>query len=316
MRFIVVEETVLCCYTPPAHLLLPMPVRVVPRRAGADLTLSEASRIVSLAPAIAEMRGRFLAASPLFASSRLWLINSTSAGGGVAELLPTFVDILTQLGVNVTWLVMEPRAEDAASFFALTKQLHNNLHGEGKPLGEWAVEHFASSSSGPQGAGEASAPGADTAPAVDGAAGGVDTAAALSKARALYERVSAECAADVALLCPHPDASRDIWLIHDPQPAGMARALLRAAPRQLAVWRCHIGSDVKNASTASAWEFLSPHLEPYSLCVFSAKEYVPAALARRTMVLTPGVAPTSAKNKVCGVAGVPPPRGGGVAWWG
>jgi trehalose synthase len=52
-------------------------------------------------------------------------VNSTAVGGGVAEILSRLVPLTRELGIDVRWDVMKG-GED---FFALTKRLHNGLHG-------------------------------------------------------------------------------------------------------------------------------------------------------------------------------------------
>ena len=58
------------------------------------------------------------------------MVNSTRDGGGVAEILRNMVPLMNELGVPVTWEVIEGRAD----FFAATKTLHNALHGRPEPL--------------------------------------------------------------------------------------------------------------------------------------------------------------------------------------
>src|SRR6056297_890817 len=58
----------------------------------------------------------------------IWMINSTAIGGGVAEMLPSQMRILRELGVSIEWLVIE--ATDPR-FFDLTKRIHNAIHGSG-----------------------------------------------------------------------------------------------------------------------------------------------------------------------------------------
>ena len=58
----------------------------------------------------------------------IWMINSTAIGGGVAEMLPSQMRILRELGVAIEWLVIE--ATDP-KFFDLTKRIHNAIHGSG-----------------------------------------------------------------------------------------------------------------------------------------------------------------------------------------
>ena len=52
-------------------------------------------------------------------------VNSTSFGGGVAELLRSIVPLMNSLGLEVKWFVMEAPQE----FFNVTKKFHNALQG-------------------------------------------------------------------------------------------------------------------------------------------------------------------------------------------
>jgi len=73
-------------------------------------------------------------AASLLDGRQVWNVNSTSAGGGVAEMLWSWVGLANGLGIGMRWLTIGGDAE----FFALTKRLHNYLHGElgdGGPLG-------------------------------------------------------------------------------------------------------------------------------------------------------------------------------------
>ncbi len=53
-------------------------------------------------------------------------VNSTRVGGGVAEILNRLVPLLNEVGIDTRWEVVE----GDESFFALTKNLHNALHGQ------------------------------------------------------------------------------------------------------------------------------------------------------------------------------------------
>lgn len=67
----------------------------------------------------------------------VWNINSTAAGGGVAELLQALLPYARGAGIDVRWLVMNGSPE----FFQMTKRLHHALHGsagDGSPLGDEA----------------------------------------------------------------------------------------------------------------------------------------------------------------------------------
>jgi len=56
---------------------------------------------------------------------RIVMVNSTSTGGGVAEILHRLVALLNELGVPTTWEVMPGDAR----FYGITKTIHNTLHG-------------------------------------------------------------------------------------------------------------------------------------------------------------------------------------------
>jgi trehalose synthase len=61
-------------------------------------------------------------------------VNSTGAGGGVAEMLRVVLGYARDAGVNARWLVIE----GDAPFFEVTKRIHNHLYGtagDGGPLG-------------------------------------------------------------------------------------------------------------------------------------------------------------------------------------
>jgi trehalose synthase len=71
----------------------------------------------------------------LFASRTFWNVNSTAVGGGVAEMLRSLIGYALGGGIDARWLAITGSPE----FFAVTKRLHNRLHGnagDGGPLGE------------------------------------------------------------------------------------------------------------------------------------------------------------------------------------
>jgi trehalose synthase len=77
----------------------------------------------------------------ILAGRTIWNINSTAAGGGVAEMLQVLVGYAQDLGIAIGWLVITGDAE----FFAITKRLHNQIHGSlsGVPLGAAEAGHYA-----------------------------------------------------------------------------------------------------------------------------------------------------------------------------
>jgi trehalose synthase len=56
----------------------------------------------------------------------IWNVNSTAAGGGVAEMLHTLLSYARGLGIDTRWLVIHGNPD----FFRITKRIHNALHGE------------------------------------------------------------------------------------------------------------------------------------------------------------------------------------------
>ncbi len=77
----------------------------------------------------------------MLAGCTVWNVNSTAAGGGVAEMLQVLVGYVQDLDIPVGWLVI---TGDAA-FFAITKRLHNQIHGHlaGPLLGAAEADHYA-----------------------------------------------------------------------------------------------------------------------------------------------------------------------------
>lgn len=110
--------------------------------------------------------------------------------------------------------------------------------------------------------------------------------------RALYERVNWENAEAMREVVK----PGDIVIIHDPQPLPIA-SQLGDIPGLIMVWRSHIGLDTENAATRAAWSFLAPYLDAYDEAVFSAPEYIPAQLARRSTVIFPAIDPLAPKNR-------------------
>jgi trehalose synthase len=78
---------------------------------------------------------------PMLAGRTIWNVNSTAVGGGVAEMLQVLVGYVQDLDISVGWLVIT----GDAGFFAITKRLHNQIHGSlaGAPLGVAEAGHYA-----------------------------------------------------------------------------------------------------------------------------------------------------------------------------
>lgn len=209
-------------------------------------TLEDYASVAHLAATVSELKLEAEGLAARLAGRTIWMVSSTARGGGVAEMLPTIVSLLRDLGVRVEWVVIGSSEPD---FFPLTKRIHNLIHGVGGPdLGE-----------------------AD---------------------RRLYERVNRENA-DALRELVRPG---DLLLVHDPQPLPLALQL-KGDARLVTVWRSHIGLDTENTATRAAWDFLAPYLDAYDGAVFSAPEYIPERLARRAVVVHPGIDPLAPKNR-------------------
>jgi len=86
---------------------------------------AEAQSFLALGPKFAE----------IFEGRAMWHVNTTSVGGGVAEMLRQQIGYTRGSGVDGRWAVISGGPE----FFRLTKRLHHALHGmlgDGSPLGE------------------------------------------------------------------------------------------------------------------------------------------------------------------------------------
>ena len=65
-------------------------------------------------------------------------INSTAVGGGVAEILIRMIPLLKQLGVDARWDVIKGNE----NFFAITKNMHNALHGAAVEISDDDLQFF------------------------------------------------------------------------------------------------------------------------------------------------------------------------------
>jgi trehalose synthase len=72
--------------------------------------------------------------------SSVQMVNSTSVGGGVAEMLNRVVPLMEELDLSVKWDVIT----GGDDFFAITKAFHNSLHGEPYSLSDESFSTFLS----------------------------------------------------------------------------------------------------------------------------------------------------------------------------
>ena len=87
----------------------------------------------------------------------------------------------------------------------------------------------------------------------------------------------------------------DVFILHDPQTAGLVPPLVDAGRR--VVWRCHVGIDTPNEEARQTWAFLLPYVRPAARYIFSRRGFAWEGLdADRIRVVAPSIDPFSAKN--------------------
>ena len=113
-------------------MLEPREVPVTPRDLDRYRSLIPPDRFAELQTGVAEATGAM-------SSRALWNISSTEVGGGVAEMLHAIVGYALGTGVTARWLVIEGDHD----FFAITKRIHNRLHGAEGDEGDLEVKERA-----------------------------------------------------------------------------------------------------------------------------------------------------------------------------
>ncbi|MDP2708924.1 MAG: glycosyltransferase [bacterium] len=171
---------------------------------------------------------------------KVFHVNSTPRGGGVAEILNSLVPLMKGVGLNAAWHTIPPRN----SFFEITKKMHNALQGKDYNFSFAARKNYL---------------------------------AHLAKTAELMK-----------------DMKPDVWVIHDPQPAGVIMFLPDFNP---AIARIHIDLSAPNREV---WQFVSGFLEQYDRVIFSSKDFAPQERIFRgkTVIFPPAIDALSVKNKI------------------
>lgn len=113
-------------------MLEPREVPVTPRDLDRYRSLIPPGRFAELQTGAAE-------ATAAMSSRALWNISSTEVGGGVAEMLHAIVGYALGARITARWLVIEGDHD----FFAITKRIHNRLHGAEGDEGDLEVKERA-----------------------------------------------------------------------------------------------------------------------------------------------------------------------------
>jgi trehalose synthase len=74
----------------------------------------------------ADWRAAIAATANALQGRVVWHVSSTSRGGGVAEMMGPEIGCARDAGIDARWMVIAGTPE----FFAITKRLHNRLHGD------------------------------------------------------------------------------------------------------------------------------------------------------------------------------------------
>jgi trehalose synthase len=114
-----------------------------PRLHEVDVQAIDAARLEPLIgeERMAQFEQAATVAREALAGSSVLNVNSTGAGGGVAEMLQTLLSYARGAGVDARWLVIK----GDPTFFAITKRIHNGLYGtpgDGGELGADERNHY------------------------------------------------------------------------------------------------------------------------------------------------------------------------------
>lgn len=98
--------------------------------------LKDYANYVHLSKTVEDLRSSAKTLVPKLNGHKVWMVNSTADGGGVAEMIPKMIGLMKDLGVDAEWVVVN---SDERTFFTLTKRLHNLIHDFG-PAGFSATD--------------------------------------------------------------------------------------------------------------------------------------------------------------------------------
>ena len=168
---------------------------------------------------------------------KVFHVNATPRGGGVAELLKSLVPLMKGAGIRAEWYTIPPRED----FFKITKEIHNALQGKEYVIPFWHRVRYLKH---------------------------IETSANLMK-----------------------EMKPDIWVIHDPQPAGVILYLPHFHP---AICRIHIDL---TSSNSEAWKFFAGIFGMYDKVILSSKKFVKKEVKEKVTVFPPAIDPLAPKNQ-------------------
>lgn len=110
---------------------------IIETKEHAGLTLDDYAADAKFAAMVGNLRSEAIQLKSRLDGRTIWMVNSTAVGGGVAEMLPRMISLMTELGLTVRWGVI---GTDRHAFFELTKRLHNLIHGDARAGLEFSGE--------------------------------------------------------------------------------------------------------------------------------------------------------------------------------
>ncbi len=160
-------------------------------------------------------------------------VNSTYYGGGVAEMLNSYIPLLNEAGLETEWRLLKGDRD----FFTVTKKLHNSLQGMKVNLDESDIESYEET---------------------------LDNYSEFTKL-GWYDMVIIDD--------PQPCGLITRYNRHSPsflKPLPNLMKLIELQKKQPWVWRCHI--DLTKPDIQS-WNFMKKYVEKYDSIIVSTKDY-------------------------------------------
>lgn len=173
-----------------------------------------------------EMGGRF-------SGKAMAHVNSTFYGGGVAEMLTSYIPLLNEAGLSTEWRLLRGSRE----FFLATKKMHNSLQGMRNALITEDIECYE------------------------------ETIAANAEFMRLdwHDLVIIDDPQPCGMIAHYSRESPSLQ-----KPISLLMRLTELQKRQAWAWRCHLDLTNPNFRT---WGYLKKYLEKYDAIVVSARQY-------------------------------------------
>lgn len=187
-------------------------------------------------------------------------VNSTFYGGGVAEMLTSYIPLLNDAGVDVEWRLLKGNRE----FFSLTKKLHNAMQGQRARF--------------------------------SGAEAGLYRQTLEENSRFMhlqgYDAVIVDDPQPAGLIDFYPRRMPSLF-----KPLAALSALREWRKRQAWIWRAHI--DLTGPNPA-AWAFMRPYLRKYDAYALSSRSFRSPDRRKPAFIIPPAIDPLSDKNREMG----------------